>query len=493
MATEIELKLALTPATARALERHSLLVGITPTSHRLLNTYYDTPDLSLKAQRIALRFRKRGRQWLLTVKSAEPASGGLAQRNEWETPATQGQWQFDHVDQPALRAMLVAAAPTLEPVFTTDFRRQAWTLPFGSSVVEVALDRGRIESQERRQPICEVELELISGEIADLFALARRLQADLPLRPSAASKAERGYALFAAQPMRPFKARLTPLAEDQTPLEAFRQIALACLEQLQRNEHGVIHSQDPEYVHQARVALRRLRSALKVFAPALPAAFTQAWNQAWQALAAALGEARNWDVLLGETLPPLQTAFHDHRPVQRLTLEAQRRARQAHRVVAKLLTLDEYPRLVTEFTASLFALTDEAPAADSLATFAVEQLKLRARCARQLATRHSTLTPEERHRMRIAFKKLRYTLEFFASLLPQRKLKLYLAALAQLQDELGLINDHVTAAQLIEAVLGPDRKGPVHGWIAGRHALLVAELPEVLVLWLTQRAPWNGR
>jgi CHAD domain-containing protein len=91
--------------------------------------------------------------------------------------------------------------------------------------------------------------------------------------------------------------------------------------------------------------------------------------------------------------------------------------------------------------------------------------------------------------MRIAFKKLRYTLEFFAPLLSQRKLRPYLAALSQLQDELGLINDHVTAEALISDALKERPVGPIHGWISGRHALLVKELPEVLMTWLAQRAP----
>ena len=491
MATEIELKLALSSADARALPQHPLLAGIPYSNQRLLNTYYDTPELDLKARRIALRFRKKGWQWLLTVKSAEPASGGLAVRNEWETQATPGLWDFKHVDAPDLRALLESRTADLVPIFTTDFRRRAWVVEFGSSSIEVALDRGHVQSQGRRAPLCEVELELISGDIADIFALTRLLQETLHLRPSVASKAERGYALFGDEALRPFRARLMPLNAKATPVEAFRQIALACLEQLQRNEAGIIASGDPEFVHQARVALRRLRSALKLFAPALPQEFADAWGQAWQTLASALGEARNWDVLVSETLPPIEAAFPDYRPLNRLRAEGRRRARRAYAEVAGMFALADYPRLITEFTAGLFAL--EQSAGQPLTGFAVAQLNSRARRARKLAVLHGSLTPEERHRMRICFKKLRYTLEFFSHLLPRRRLKPYLATLAQLQDELGLINDHITAAELIKTVLGDNAKGPIQGWIAGRHALLIAELPESLDSWLAQRTPWKTR
>jgi CHAD domain-containing protein len=93
--------------------------------------------------------------------------------------------------------------------------------------------------------------------------------------------------------------------------------------------------------------------------------------------------------------------------------------------------------------------------------------------------------------MRICFKKLRYAVEFFTALLPIKRLKPYLQALSQLQDELGLINDHVTAQTLLDEALQSRPPGPIHGWIAGRHALLVSELPEALEIWLGQRAAWR--
>lgn len=489
MAVEIELKLTLSPATARAFPQHPLLADAATARQHLLNTYYDTPDLALKSQRVALRLRKKGWQWLLTVKSAEPAAGGLARRNEWERPETPGNWDFSHVDADDLRARLEAATPLLEPIFTTDFRRRTWIVDHGASHIEIALDRGFIASQGRRTPICEVELELLDGQPEDLFALTRDLQASLALRPSPMSKAERGYALFAAEAPRPFKARPQPLDRSQTPVQAFRSIALGCLEHLQRNETGAIASTDPEYVHQARVALRRLRSAIKLFAPVLPPDFVHAYGRAWQSLAAALGAARNWDVFVSETLPPLQAAFPQDAMGRRLLAAGRKRSREAHRTVSYLLQMPEYAGLLIEFTAALLMLP-ETPVG-TLEDFARAQLAARARRARKLAARHATLDPAERHRLRISCKKLRYALEFFSSLLTGRRVRPYLAALAQLQDELGLINDHVTAAELLAECLHGRPPGVIHGWIAGRHALLIAELPEALSTWMAQPVPWK--
>ena len=488
MATEIELKLQLTPQAARQLPLHPLLARIEAQKQHLLNTYYDTPALELHDRRIAMRFRKKGWQWLLTVKSAEPASGGLAMRREWETPAQPGVFDFSHVDNIDLRTFLEHRSAQLQPVFTTDFHRTLWHVPFGESLIEMAVDRGNIASNGRKKPICEIELELVDGHIGDIFGLTRLLQDSLDLRPAIASKAERGYAVFSGMAEKPFRAKAATLCPAQTPVEAFRHIALGCLEHYQRNEHGLIASKDPEYVHQARVALRRLRSALKLFAPVLPADFVAAYGQTWQTLASALGDARNWDVFVSETLPPILAAFPLHRDAQRLQREGTQRARQARKAVTHLVSLPEYPRLIVEFTAAVYALNEFAPL--DLENFARQRLKARARQAHRLAELHRELEPAERHRMRISFKKLRYAIEFFSPLLPAKTIKPYLSALARLQDELGLINDHITAQILLDQALTNRTAGPIHGWIAGRHALLVDELPEALIDWLEHKAPW---
>ena len=484
MSKEIELKLQLSPKSSRKLAAHPALAAVKPQKLRLLNTYYDTPELTLHQRRIALRFRQKGWQWLLTVKSAEPASGGLALRSEWETAATPGCFDFRHVDDAELRSFLENCSERLVPVFTTNFKRQIWHLPFGESLIELAIDRGHIESGGKRQSICEVELELLSGEVPDIFGLTRHLQDQIDLVPAIASKAERGYQLFSDTPLRPFRAKNPTLETTQTPVEAFRCIALNCLEHFQRNEPGLIDGTAPEFVHQARVALRRLRSAIKLFAPVLPAEFVAAYGKTWQTLAGALGEARNWDVFSGETLPPIQAAFPNDRSLHRLRSESRQRAKSARQAIVRLLAVREYPRLLVEFTAAVYALGDTLPI--PIEDFAHKRIATYARRARKLAAAHATLNAAERHSMRISFKKLRYSLEFFATLLPKKRLATYLAALAQLQDQLGLINDQITAAELIREALGKRPPGPIHGWVAGRHELLLEELPATLSNWIIQ-------
>ena len=199
---ETELKLSLNEEDLPRLLTHPLLskgVG----TQRLLNTYFDTPDLALQQRRMAVRERLAGDQWLLTVKTAGRSENGLSRRQEWEAPTTPGTLQFDTlVDEAALAAELMAMRPHLKALFCTDFERQRWVIEHASAQIEVALDQGSIHvpGTDLSEPLLELELELLSGPEAALLALANVLrktpQGDLTLTPSDASKAQRGMALW---------------------------------------------------------------------------------------------------------------------------------------------------------------------------------------------------------------------------------------------------------------------------------------------------------
>ncbi len=255
MALETEIKLSLSAGTARRLPAHALLAGTKPLRQPLVNTYYDTPERSLQRKRLAVRYRQKGSETLLTVKSDAASPGGLAQRSEWEAPGQAGEFDFSQVDNQKLRRFLEAATPTLAPVFTTDFTRTFWVLtPQEGTRIEVALDRGRIVAGEHQETICEVELELLEGKVADLFAVALALQSELPLHPENVSKAERGYRLANQTVLTPVRAADAALQLGMTSIAVFRSTAFSCLSQLQGNERGLRETNAPEYIHQARVA-----------------------------------------------------------------------------------------------------------------------------------------------------------------------------------------------------------------------------------------------
>jgi inorganic triphosphatase YgiF len=199
---ETELKLSLNKADLPRLLAHPLLAKAGDT-HRLLNTYFDTPDLALQQRRMAVRERLAGEHYLLTVKTAGQSQNGLSRRQEWEGPTTPGDLQFDSlVDESALAQDLMTLRPRLSALFCTDFERRRWVIAHAGAQIEVALDQGRIHvpGTDLSEPLLELELELLSGPESVLMALADVLrqtpQGPVTLAPSDASKAQRGMALW---------------------------------------------------------------------------------------------------------------------------------------------------------------------------------------------------------------------------------------------------------------------------------------------------------
>ncbi|MBA4078444.1 MAG: hypothetical protein C0508_25670, partial [Cyanobacteria bacterium PR.023] len=214
--------------------------------------------------------------------------------------------------------------------------------------------------------------------------------------------------------------------------------------------------------------------------------FVATYGQTWKTLGSALGEARNWDVFLEETLPPFMTAFPDDKDGKHLHKTAIRKSSSARKTVTKLLALKEYPCLLLEFTAAVYTVGETRVI--PLSEFGNQQIARYSRNACRLARRGATLTPSERHKMRISFKKLRYSLEFFLPLLEPRQSCTYLYTLTRIQDDLGRINDHSNALLLVTSKTN-GRPSSIVSWISGRHQLLVFHLQENLQIWSLQKLP----
>ncbi|MEZ5615203.1 MAG: CYTH and CHAD domain-containing protein [Rhodocyclaceae bacterium] len=481
MALEVEIKLSLPESAQRAFLRHPLLKQAErlPT-RRLVNVYYDTPDLALRRQGIALRTRRMGRGWLQTVKCAGTASGGLAVRPEWEQPYL-GRFDFSAIDDAAVRRLLEGqhSRAHLEPAFETVFTRRAWRLaPAPGTRALLLLDRGWVAADGRREALSEIEIELEAGEAAALFDLALALAADLPLRPEIRSKAERGFRLRLGEPLQPAKALPSPLDASQTPLQAFRGLAAACLAQLEWNALGAGEA-DPEFIHQMRVALRRLRSALRTFRKALPEGFEQAVAPPLRALSRTLGSARDWDVLAGDIIGPAQAAFADDARLAALAQAVERARRRAREAVGEALVAPDHARVLLDFGARLQRAAAAPPAAapEMLTAFAARRLNRLHKKALALAEAAAGDDPASLHALRIGVKRLRYAIEFFAPLHGGRATRKALASLTALQDSLGALNDLARAGPLLAQCMDDDPAlreavALAGGWHGPRHAVL---------------------
>lgn len=492
MATETEIKLSLSAREANQLAKHALLSDIEPHRQLLVNTYYDTPDLRLRSEGLVMRYRQKGGEWVFAVKTAAQGTGGLAQRNEWERAGRPEAFDFSHVDQSTVRDLLESLRDQLQPVFTTRFQRCAWLLePRDGVRIELALDRGTIEAAGRRQTICEVELELLDGTVSEVFGLAAALQATLRLHPEASSKSERAYRLLADAPLMAVKAPLVPMEASLSTIAAFRRVALSCVNHLQRNEQGIYETDAPEFVHQARVAIRRLRSALRVWRRDLPAPFLAHFDPLWQSVAAQLGEARNWDVFLSGTVEALGEVFPERPEIDRLRSYARRRCAGNRLLARRVFKSADYSRLLLDFTAAVLALPEAQ--ASTLGRAVPAWLDKSTKRVNQRAAEAQGGDDGARHRLRLAFKQLRYALEFFSPILAGPVLQNYHLSLTALQEQLGSQNDLAVAMQLTGEALPAGKAGVVQGWLAAQSEALLPELERLLDDFRGQEAPWSRR
>ena len=483
MAEEVELKLALAEAhQSRFLRQPLLKQALGRHVETLDNIYYDTEGLSLRHRGIALRLRRKGRLWLQTVKLAGASAAGLSSRPEWEGPYA-GHFDFSAIEQHAVREWLQQPKllARIVPICETRFRRITWTFAAPPGTVLLTLDRGWIIGNGRREAISEVELELAGAPVHAIFAIATQLAERVALTPSALSKAERGYRLHLGTPPTPFKAAAVALSAAMHPCEAFRRIALSCLEHLQQNHHGALTSDDPEYIHQMRVATRRLRAALRLFAPVLPDALADALHLPFAALMTKLGHARDLDVLLTEIANPVLTALPNEPRLPALASDITNRRYAARAEALALLAAPDYGRTLLAALESLHpapaAACDEIPLQD----FATERLRRLRKKLRRLAAAAKPEEPASLHALRIGVKRLRYALEFFAPLAPEGAFVRTLQRLAALQDTLGQLNDLTNAGALLMDCAGDDPRlreavTLIGGWHGPRYAVLLESI-----------------
>jgi len=496
---EVELKLQIAPGDVPRLLRHRVLTSQAKGRWRrqsLLNVYYDSVDLRLNKERVALRLRRMGRRWIQTIKGEGRVAGGLHERPEWETETTEGVLRFDGLPEGELQRLFAQPGlqQALQPLFMVEFSRSLLDLHWSNGDhVELALDRGRIRADGRAEMLCELELELKSGSRARLFALARMLQKSAPLRLSNVSKAERGYRMISGDALKPQKAVFAGPQEGASAGDLCHAALMHGLAHLQANEEGVRRDEAPEFVHQTRVATRRLRSALKVFAPLLPQDKEELWREELRWLCNALDGARNWDVFLARTLPAVCAALPQEPALEWLSRQAaEERDIQRERARAALES-SRYQVLLLELGAWLAAPRWQARAESGLvqdmpaAAFGAQVLARRHRKLKKSAKDLLVMDANERHQVRISAKKLRYAAEFFAPYFPGRRTRRYMDALENLQDVLGDLNDEATTAMLMQQLSSRTREaaeqracGLLLGWASG---LAMERLPEAKKAW----------
>lgn len=529
---EVELKLVLEPAIlsrirkAGALSRLPTVSGSgRSTVHNLTSLYWDTENHALARAGMALRVRRDGGRVVQALKAADSRgrSGGLvANRAEDEAMRPAGDAfatpDLSLVADEQLRARATAAIgdDELIPIFESAISRVARVLNTSQGgSFEAALDLGEVRlppSEDGvpgpRTPICEIELEHISGPVENLFGVARALADKYPIKVGTVSKVQRGFAL-ATRSGKPdhqlkgpsVKAGRSPLTPGMTTREAYGALLAHCARQMAANQSAILTDQDPSGIHQMRVAMRRLRSVHAAFKPVRPpSGATQIIDQVKRTFKP-LGLVRDLDIFCTETIPKLEKATAGVGPSLVPLAAAARELRRdawarAVRVVDDrtfthmLLDLGYLSATVSAPASGLDAgstePSDAAKKDQQLRRFAVERLDRRYRQVLRQARDLESMDDEARHDLRKRLKALRYEAAFFAPLWPREHVKAFVKPLKRLQDEFGAINDAATAASVARLAadqIGGDRAheaaGFVGGWYAARADLAFRQVVEI--------------
>ncbi len=465
---EIELKLRVLGMNAeealRRLARSPSLARRQPQRRWLVNRYYDTPDQQLRQHRCALRLRQtldsrtptaaHTGPWKQTLKTAGLTQGGLSQRGEWEVEVPDS-----HLQRAALQNTAWDTLDPddnwfarLQPCFETRCERTTWWVRRrDGTVVEVAFDAGTVEAAGRRDEFLELELELVQGDPAALFGLARELAQRVPCLPSPRSKAERGQALADGNLHAVTKAGRMEAAPGESVWRLAQRAMADMLEQLTRNLEALAHDDAPELVHQARVGWRRWRSMEKLLRPWLG---TPIDHTPLQPLLHALGEQRNLDVACTETLPGWAPAWPGDAAAWTEAILRLEQARHQQREIVR-------QRLATPATGlALLGLSEALWNLPSNGTDFTRRAA-RKRLARWHRKLHRLLRGKGQgvidlaslHEARLLAKRLRYGSEALASAMSRKRLReteRWLADATEWQTRIGQARDAWQAAACLQ-------------------------------------------
>lgn len=461
---EIELKLEVDPGDLPLIGHDPLIGGAKAHVNHQVTVYYDTPETRLKNHAFTLRVRSADGKFIQTVKPVTD-NAGLLSRDEVECEVASLKPDLSHLrDHPIHRLLTDSQAISLKEISRSEVNRTSWQVDLRNGRLEIDLDDGIISSGKRRQAFAELEFELHEGPPSSLIMAARRLLDRVPIRLSVLTKAERGFMLASGATGKVTKAAPVHVSPTMTVAEAFEIIVHACVKHYRLNEPLVIEGRIPEALHQCRVAMRRLRSALVLFRPAVEDVEFQHLRHELRWFTGQLGDARNLDVYLERSLAERERAK---------TIE---RREKAYDRAVEAMNSSKFRRLLIDLVGwvALGAWRSAKPARRSVKGFATRRLdslwKAIAAADRDVAN----MDEVTRHDLRIQVKKLRYAVEFLRGVHPDARAaeKRFASAVTELQEALGKLNDMATAKTLGEA---PSSDGWLIGSIGERRHLLSAE------------------
>jgi triphosphatase len=421
---------------------------------------------------------------------------------------------------PAQPAPVVAEAPDpatlpspLAPLAAFEGRQTISVHQFGAQPVVVTVAKGILRSVTAEQPVARIWL---SGEDQAVRAAALLIAGAEPVAVPLASLAAEAIALATGQQAKPRHHGAPVLPDEPLSVTAALMHILGHLIDVilanapvavarEAGRDGAPAGRGPEAVHQMRVAVRRARSALSIFRPAVAQGTLDAVSASLKDLGTRLGPTRDWDVFAEETVPAIEKALPNDERLERLVAAAARRRRECQKVLAAYLGDAEFRILGIElawFAAAGFwhivpdPVGDAAPQLLTLVGFADQVLQHRWKRLLSSGKRIEDLDIPSLHGVRLRAKRARYAAEMFLALHSGRASQRFIRRLSALQERLGVLNDGAVATHLLAELGGPAGRhayatGIVVGFLAGRGAKIRPRIVRAFERFRRQPAYWT--
>jgi triphosphatase len=484
MIPQVALRLASTVGYSPQLEQALLkMAAHNPTECTMVtSTYYDTAAGRLNREGLTLQVRKQNGQYTQIVARTDLKGESPLARCEWE--------DFIDGERPDLRAPNSSghlpealSEDELGARFTTTMQRTIFMLePDASTQIVGAVDKGQIRAAESgpTEPIYEVELQLKRGDPAALYGTGLRLLEIAPLRIELCSKAERGCRLLESTTGKPQAQHSLPfgLKPDMTVEESLQKIGLGCLRLYLRNELAAL-ADVSDGVHQMRVAVRRLRSAVATMKRMLPEDQYDWVSRELRWMANILAPARNWDVFSSSLLAPVRDALPTDQDLTELSRICEDERQSAHQRADAAIRSRQYTSALLKLSQWFASCSwrnqpvsqQSALLMAPIGIVAPSLIGRRYKKVKEAADEFDELTPQQRHEFRITVKTLRYTIEFLKDLFDSGQIAEFVQRLKPLQDDVGYANDVRVAHELLadlqvskEDVAIARAAGVVLGW-----------------------------
>lgn len=479
IAMEIEAKFAITNATVteqmktvESIDAFQIAPGKTIRVH---DTYLDTRDRRLLAAGYACRRRKQDNRLLITLKQIRSVEGAIHAREELEIVLSQDVPPAEWSDSPARERVLslIGDKPLRKLFELRQTRVQRDVLKDNVVIAEWSVDQAQARVGTAALQFAELEIESKGGTEADLTHIAALVQSEWNLAPEPQSKFERALSWVNeiksqnkqhVATKKPRRRSAPKIKLDDTMAEAARKTLLLHWGRMLGHEAGARAGSDIEQVHDMRVATRRMRAALRVFAEYLDVDAFKPFAKMLRRTARALGAVRDLDVFREKAQHYIETLPAERKSeLDGLLVAWQTEYQRARRELIALFDSAAFARFKTEFdkflrTPGAGALPSETTDGKIIAhrvRNVLPMILLRGYAdvrAYDEAVKKIDVPLSQLHQLRIASKGLRYTLEFFADVLKPDAQAL-IERMKELQDHLGNLQDAVVACNILRDFL----------------------------------------